>query len=213
MKCGLATSSSPRGILDAREQEKVDGPAAASSSSSSAGAQASEPPAQKAKLDKQPLEALKSSQQGKLKNTFVSVTKAMANSDLLSGARLIASMTSGLALEHGHTAHAMRGPAPTVEYFIQATLFSWLQPLKGIMDILADPLALEYMGLLVEFVGPQYSNLSLQSQLVICDDIHAAKAVRFASELMRHRCSSMSWHTSAYPGLFGAFAQSRQHRC
>ena len=46
-----------KGDLDAREQAKVDGPAAASSSSSSAGAQASEPPAKKAQLDKRPLEA------------------------------------------------------------------------------------------------------------------------------------------------------------
>ena len=131
-------------------------------------------------MDNRPLEALKSWQQGEFKNTFVSVTKAMANSDLLSGARLTASMTVGLALKHGHTAHAMRGPAPTVEYFIQATLFSWLQPLKGMITTLVDPLALESMGLSVEFAGAQYSNLSLQSPLAFCDDIHAAKAVRFA---------------------------------
>ena len=180
-------------------------PVAASSSSSTCAAPpcSAEPPAKQARRDTRPLEALRSTQKGKFKNTFVAVTKAMANPDLLFGARMIATLTAGEELAHGLTAKTMRGPEKTVEFFIGWALYSWLEPLGDMIASLADPLALGAMGISVEFLGVEYRDLTPQSPLVVCEDIHCARAVRFASELLRTRCSSMSWHTSSYPGLLG----------
>ena len=119
-------------------------PAADDASAPAASSSSAEPPAKKAKVMR-PLEALKSTQKGAFKNTFTAVTKAMGNPDLLHGARMIASLTSGLALEHGLTAQNMRGSTKTMDFVNNWAMHSWLQPLTEIITTLADPIALDAM--------------------------------------------------------------------
>lgn len=188
---------------DAADEAGEEIPAPAASSSSG------EPPAKKPRIMR-PLEALKSTQKGAFKNTFVAVTKAMANPDLLLSARLIAHLTSGLALEHGLTAQTMRGAQKSMELFINWSLHSWMEPLTKMLATLADPSLLDAMGLLVEFNGPRFANISVNSPLVVCEDIHTSTIVRLATELMKARCASMSWHTSSYPGLLAPLLSNDQ---
>lgn len=152
--------------------------------------------------------AQKKASLAKFKNTFVSVTKGMADSEFLFGTRLLGELTEGEAKAHGAMAQTMRSAESGVQHYIAQSQWEVLRELDVAINALSNGNALERMGLTVSFQSTRVARIRVGDPDVGCEDAQAELCCRFVGELLRQRCGSMMWHTAYYPGLLAPLLSS-----
>jgi hypothetical protein len=141
-------------------------------------------------------------------NTFHKVLCQLADRDMTARVRMINHVTKGEMIAHGMMASQMKGPAATKQWYIELAEHSWLEALKAAILSLIDLRALGRMDFKVNFPAPLLSKMSVDCPEVAVQDGHSATMLKMVGSLLRSRATSMSWHTSSYPGVLAPLLAS-----
>jgi hypothetical protein len=128
------------------------------------------------------------------------VLRYYADQDFCDDSRIIQYFTDPVALEHGAVAKRFKlGQDETVQQFAEWSAWSWLQPLCDVVKVSSDINRLQRIGFAVE--GMVIEKLvSVEDPFVIDQNAKAWRAWTLQIKILKHRASSMLWHSSMYPG-------------
>lgn len=136
----------------------------------------------------------------KFANTLHKVTVDMADWDVVSMNRMVSFTFAAETVAHGLCAQGLKSPASTLAHYINWSQWSWLQPINATVKALGDLRALRKIGFVVNYNRPLFQTMKADAPFVGCEDGLAQNLLSLIASYMRHRCSSMSYHTSAMPG-------------
>ena len=141
------------------------------------------------------------------KNTLYVCAAILCRDNLQSIIRLLYTFLTPLWTAHSDNARRIRAPEDALAFYVEQSKFGFMQPLEDTISLLHDPLTLRHVGFTMTFSLFKKAALSdtLAAQLDAEDSL-AKQAVELVVHLVRFRCSSMSWHSSTWPGLLALFA-------
>lgn len=135
----------------------------------------------------------------KAKNTLHCVLQYRCDPEFRHETRLVSLLTSPLAVEHNEAFDHMKTTEKAIQYFASMARFSWLKPLREVLQAGSCLSALSRCGF--EVSPSVASGLQLDDPLVLDQNALATKAFGFMVNILKHRCSSMMWHSGSFPGM------------
>lgn len=125
--------------------------------------------------------------------------------EFLSETRLLQLLTEPLAREHSDVCEAMCDNVSAIRFFVSMSNSEWLGTCCEILSRLGDLSALQRCGFDTSIKG-----LTTSSPEVLDQDAMATKAFNLAASILKHRCSSMTWHSASWPGLTALLLSDRE---
>ena len=132
-------------------------------------------------------------------NTLVYVLKCKYDINFVNAARMLCLATlAECHADHHYRKHVL-SKEQTVDFWADYATGSWLSQLREAVKTTQDLVALERCGFITSPAAA--TNLDLESAEVAIQDALAQQYLSLLGSVLRHRGSSLEWHTSCFPGV------------
>jgi hypothetical protein len=143
-------------------------------------------------------------------NTLHFVLKCCVDEDHVGNMREDCLATKAELVDHSHYTSQVKDDVETRKYMCDMAHYSYLDTQRRMLATLSDVKALSRCGHLCDPALAE--EIDLSSSLLDIEDSRAQRYLAKVINILRHRTSSMGWHTSGYPGVLAGLLHADENK-